>query len=136
MAKTLNTTVVVRDPNGATVVLHPGEKVPDWAKDKIKNPHVWTKSSKKDDSGSQKTSETPTDTGAAATPETPAAGSTPPEDAGLTPPPKVGAGSGADAWREYAVKATAAAGLKLDIADDAKRADIIAALDDAKIATA
>lgn len=53
----------------------------------------------------------------------------------LTVPPTTGAGSSTDAWRDYATKATAAAGLQLDIADDAKRSDIIEALKGAGIAT-
>jgi len=137
MAKTLNTSVVVRDPNGATVVLHPGEKVPDWAKDKIKNPNVWVKSSKKDDAGPQEAPADGADTGTSGAPETSAAGSTQSEDAGsLVIPPKVGAGSGTDTWRAYAIEAGKRAGLKLDIAEDARRGDIIDALEAAKIATA
>lgn len=136
MAKTLNTTVVVRDPNGATVVLQPGVKVPGWAKDKITNPNVWTSSKDDDASDSQESSVTPTGTGTPAGQDDAGAGSTTPQDAPLVVPPKAGAGSSVDAWRDYAEKATKAAGLNLDIADDATRADIIAALDDAKIATA
>lgn len=53
----------------------------------------------------------------------------------LTPPPLNGAGSGAPAWREYAIKSTAAAGLSIEIPDDAKRSDIIDALHSAGIRT-
>lgn len=53
----------------------------------------------------------------------------------LVVPPLVGAGSSTDAWRAYAVKATEAVGLKLDIAADAKRGDIVEALKGAGIAT-
>jgi hypothetical protein len=44
-------------------------------------------------------------------------------DGGLVPPPKVGAGSGAKAWREYAVAAGFA------VPDDASRAEVIEALE-------
>ncbi|MDD7930074.1 hypothetical protein [Microbacterium thalli] len=57
------------------------------------------------------------------------------EDAPLVVPPKAGAGSGADVWRAYAVEAAKRAGLKIAFDDAASRGDIIAALDDAKIAT-
>lgn len=57
------------------------------------------------------------------------------EDAPLVIPPKAGAGSSADAWRDYATKATARAGLNIEFDAEASRGDIIAALDDAKIAT-
>lgn len=59
----------------------------------------------------------------------------PPAQTSLTPPPKSGAGSSADVWRDYAVKATAAAGLNIDLPADAKRDEIIAALAEADIAT-
>lgn len=57
------------------------------------------------------------------------------EDAPLVIPPKAGTGSGADAWRAYAVEAVKRAGLNIEFDDAATRGDIIAALDDAKIAT-
>lgn len=53
----------------------------------------------------------------------------------LQAPPKSGAGSGAEAWRDYATKAVAAAGLNIDIPADAGRGDIIDALNSAGIAT-
>ncbi len=57
------------------------------------------------------------------------------EEPELIIPPKAGAGSGADAWRAYAVEAVKRAGLNIAFDDAATRGDIIAALDDAKIAT-
>lgn len=54
---------------------------------------------------------------------------TPPADAGdgvqleVAPPPKAGQGSSAEAWRNYAV------GLGVEVADDAPRDDVIAALE-------
>ncbi len=49
------------------------------------------------------------------------------------PPPRAGKGSNAKAWRSYAIQAVAAAGLNIDIPEDAQRGDIIAALVDAQI---
>lgn len=53
----------------------------------------------------------------------------------LTPPPLSGAGSGAKAWLDYAVAAVAKAGLNIEFPEDVKREDIVAALDEAGIAT-
>lgn len=50
-------------------------------------------------------------------------------------PPKSGAGSGIDAWRAYAVDAIGRAGQHIDIPDDVKRDELIAALTEAKIPT-
>lgn len=55
--------------------------------------------------------------------------------AALEPPPKSGAGSGAPEWRDYALRAAAAAGLQIEIPAEAKRSDIIEALESAKIRT-
>lgn len=53
----------------------------------------------------------------------------------LQVPPKGGAGSGADAWRAYAVGAAKAKGLNIEIPEGAGREDIIEALNGAGIAT-
>lgn len=104
--------VLVENPDGGDpIVLVAGDKVPDGVK---LGDHVLAPKSEKDDS----------------------AGSTPaatPNDGALVVPKIVGKGSGADAWREYAGKAIAAAGLQIEIADDAKRSDIIEALKGAGI---
>lgn len=50
-------------------------------------------------------------------------------------PPKGGPGSGAPAWRAYALEAATAAGLNIDIPEDADRGDIIDALTTAGIPT-
>lgn len=50
-------------------------------------------------------------------------------------PPRAGAGSSADVWRTYAIEATKARGLNIELPDDASRADIIAALNGAGIPT-
>lgn len=70
---------------------------------------------------------------APASPQEPASASS--ETNVLEPPPKSGAGSAADAWRDYALKAATAAGLQIDIPSGATRADIIEALENAKIRT-
>jgi hypothetical protein len=68
---------------------------------------------------------------------TPPAAAAPAGAAGdeLVPPPLNGAGSAAPAWRDYAIKAVAAAGLEIDIPEDAKRGDIVDALKSAGIRT-
>lgn len=53
----------------------------------------------------------------------------------LAIPPRAGAGSSQEAWRAYAIAATSARGLNIDLPDDTTRADIIAALDGAGIPT-
>lgn len=53
----------------------------------------------------------------------------------VTIPPLNGAGSGKDAWRDYATKATEAAGLSIEIPEDATRGDIVDALKSAGIRT-
>ncbi|WP_345750106.1 hypothetical protein [Microbacterium rhizophilus] len=50
-------------------------------------------------------------------------------------PPKGGKGSGKAEWRAYALAATAAAGLNIDIPEDATRDDIVEALESADIPT-
>lgn len=62
-------------------------------------------------------------------------GSTPPPPAELVPPPLNGAGSSTEVWREYALAATKAAGLSIEIPADAKRSDIVDALTSASIRT-
>ncbi|MFT4281179.1 hypothetical protein [Microbacterium sp.] len=51
----------------------------------------------------------------------------------LTVPPMVGKGSSAADWRVYALAAAEKAGLSIEIPEDAKRADIISALEGAEI---
>ena len=46
-----------------------------------------------------------------------------PESSGVAEPPRSGKGSGVEAWREYATS------LGVEVADDATRDDIIAAVD-------
>lgn len=119
---------------GEPIILRAGDKVPDGVE---VGDHLLAKKSN-DGSGSQDGSN---GSGGPSTPgsgESAAGSSTGSENSGsaIVPPPLVGAGSGTDAWREYAAKATEAAGLKLDIAHDAKRGDIVEALKSAGIPTA
>lgn len=128
--KDLEGVVVAAGVYGEAVILRAGDKVPDGIE---VGDHALEKKSGK---GSQDDASTQAGAEGAGTPETPAVGPTQPADTGsLTPPPLAGAGSGADAWREYAKQSTAAAGLTLEIADDAKRGDIVEALKSAGIAT-
>lgn len=89
--------------------------LPAWAKERITNPDVWDKLDSEPD---------PKRRG-----EDGAEGQTAGEPVGPTPPPKSGAGSSADAWLEYA----SAQGV--DVEQDAKRDDIIAACDAAGVPT-
>lgn len=57
------------------------------------------------------------------------------EKPALKIPAKGGPGSGAPAWRKYAAEATKAAGLNIEIPDEASRDDIIDALNAADIPT-
>lgn len=133
MGKKLNTFVTVHDDEGAAHTFGPQDKLPGWAKKAITNPNVWADGADdQDDDGSQGASGA-SDAGVS---ETGAESPTGSESAGsLAVPPLTGAGSSTDAWRAYAVAATKAAGLQLDIPADAKRGDIVEALKSAGIAT-
>jgi hypothetical protein len=127
--KDLEGVVVAAGAYGEAVILRAGDKVPDGIE--VGDHVLQKKPGTAQDDGS-----TPSGTEGAGSPATPAAGPTQPAGTGsLTPPPLVGAGSSTDAWREYAKQSTAAAGLTLEIADDAKRGDIVEALKTAGIAT-
>jgi hypothetical protein len=106
MAK-LTTTVHVHDDDGRTTVLGPGDTVPDWAVEKITNPDVWD--------------EPPT-----GEPDRKEDGGTSRNDG---PPPMSGAGSGREAWAAYAAAHDVA------VPDDAKRDDIVAAVQAAGVET-
>lgn len=73
---------------------------------------------------------------AAAAQPAPADASTPaPSSDALTPPPLNGAGSSATAWRDYALAATQARKLEIEIPEGSTRGDIIDALKSAGIPT-
>jgi hypothetical protein len=74
---------------------------------------------------------------ASSKPKEPAAPAAPEStgDDELVPPPIAGAGSGTQAWLDYAVAATAKAGLNIEFPDDVRREDIVSALNDAGIST-
>ena len=133
MSKTPNTFVTVHDADGQAHTFAPNEEVPKWASEIITNPNVWASGLSAEEPAVE-----PEPTPEPAT--EPAVGTDPasePEVASeaLVIPPKVGRGSSADAWREYAGKAAEKAGLRIEFDDDAKRDDIITALEEAQIPT-
>ena len=102
MGRRLRTNVHVFDEHGNALVFGPGDDVPGWVEERTTNPKAWA-----DDEP---------------TPE--------PEPEPVQPGPDVqqprsGRGSGRDAWAAYA------ASRGLEVAADAERADIIAAVDEA-----
>jgi len=103
----LNCFVPVMDDVLQVHVFGPDDEVPVWAVAKITNPDVWAISG-----GRAHQAEIPHEV-----------------------PPRRGAGSSTDAWRAHAVTQVAAAGLNIDIPDDATRNDIIAALEAAGLRT-
>lgn len=112
----LNTYVHVVEPGGEgrSATFGPADDLPDWAVEAITNPDVW-------DGPAPEAPPVKSESQADPKPnENSAAGS---------PPPKGGAGSGAQAWREYA------ASKGVVVADDATREDIIAALTEAGVPT-
>lgn len=116
-------TFVTVHRDGESTTFGPGEKLPKWAREQITNPNVWAEDDegKAGEDGGGNSADAGGDGGG--------------EESPLQVPPKAGAGSGADAWRAYAVEAAKRAGLNIELDDAASRGDIIAALDDAKIAT-
>lgn len=125
--KRLNTYVgPVTDDRGLPYQFGPNDEVPDWAREKITNPDVWTDAEDEPEPVDTDTDTAPApapDTGPdlppadtvpqggdQAQPETPDAGDQPSaepkpddqQDAAGDPPPLGGAGSGRDAWAAYA----------------------------------
>ncbi|QJU54340.1 hypothetical protein SCB71_14435 [Herbiconiux sp. KACC 21604] len=128
----LNTHVTVHDENGVAHTFTPDDTVPGWAETAITNPNVWAeKPSKAASSGKTKSKGKEK----SEPKQEPAQEPTGSEDGELVVPPMVGAGSSADAWKAYAVAAVAKAGQNIEFPEDAKRGDIIAALDEAGIQT-
>ena len=143
--------VVERDSDGGLTgrsgTFGPGDEVPDWAVVAITNPDVW------ESQGSRSTLPPAPDSTPDPSAPRPVAGpagvAEEPADelvrlqarinevkAALStmniagsPPPKGGPGSGAPAWREYA------ASKDVEVADDASREDVIAALTEAGVPT-
>jgi hypothetical protein len=123
--------VHVRDERGENHVFGPADDVPDWAAKLITNAKAWEDEPATSDPATAEKS-APKDKkapkagkSAAKAPSEPKAEGAP---AASGEPPRVGAGSGTDAWSGYA------ASLKLTVPEDAKRADIIQLVDDAKAA--
>lgn len=105
----LNTTIHVYD-EGETIVYLPGQEVLPQHRAQITAPGVWE--DEPDTADTVSVDESP-----------------------IVIPPKSGRGSKSAAWIEYAAKATAKRGLRIDIPDDAGRDDIIDALEAAGIPT-
>lgn len=121
MARRLVQYVWVQDPDtGAPVGFGPDDHVPGWAEELITNSEAWGEGE----------GATPAPSPTASEPAgAPDPGATPDPGDADGPPPKVGAGSGRDAWAAYAD----AKGFQVEAGD--KRADIIAALDAAGVPT-
>lgn len=116
--------------------------LPAWAVDRISNPAVWSGAEEPNFSAEPERQEA--ETPQPAPPEEPSTPAVVP-DGGTdsaeperrapvtavigSPPPKRGAGSGVEAWSEYARKAG------VDVPDDAKRDDIVAACEAADVPT-
>lgn len=128
--KKLVSYVTVHDAEGVAHTFAPGDELPKWARDSITNPNVWA-------GGEDDPQEAPNDAGdvdGVGVQEVSAGNPTqPPVEGSLAVPPLNGAGSSKAAWLDYATKATAAAGLQIDIPADAKRDDIVEALRSAGI---
>ncbi|MFD8496334.1 hypothetical protein [Amycolatopsis sp. NPDC059657] len=137
----LRTTVHVTDDAGATHVFGPYSAVPDWATEKITNPKVWEVEPERGQASiiTEPPPAPPADPVPAAAADeavqqqpvgdgdqSPAAAPTEP----LPEPPRSGKGSGADAWREYAMST----GWFDSVSEDANREEIIAAVDEQRAA--
>ncbi len=131
ISKKLVGSVLVANPAGGDpLVLRAGDDVPEGIElgDHVLEPEKAPKTDKSPKGGAKKAEK------AAKSAKAPASEPAPTGDE-LAVPPLTGAGSSAAAWRQYAIAATAKAGLQIEFADDAKRADIIAALQTASIPT-
>ncbi|MDQ7877366.1 hypothetical protein Q9R08_05180 [Microbacterium sp. QXD-8] len=131
--KDLFGSVLVDNPTGGDpLVLVAGDEVPEGV---ALGDHVLAKEKSgdsDDDSGKAAKAAAKAEKKAAKS-ASPAAPSTGSETGDVVVPPQTGRGSGDAAWRDYAKAATAKAGLSIELADDAKKADIIEALKAADI---
>lgn len=100
MGKKFTAFVHVDNGDGKSQVFSPGEPMPEWAEEHVKNPKVWS------DDGKSPAKEAP--------------------QADPVEPPRSGPGSSKDAWVEYARSRG------VEVADDATREDIFAAVDAAR----
>lgn len=133
---------------GRSGMFGPTDSLPDWAVSSINNPDVWAGDPPARSEPAPLATSVPEDPGAElarlegriaelkateflALPQTFVAGVLPPEKGSDQdgPPPKGGAGSGAPAWREYAAKR------QVEVAEDASREDVWAALEAAGVRT-
>jgi len=107
MGRQFTANVHVDNGEGRSQVFRPGDAMPAWAEAHVRNPKVWS------------------DDGKSSTEQAPPAGGSGGGSAGGGPvePPRSGPGSGRVAWTEYAMARS------VDVAGDASREDIIAAVD-------
>ncbi|MEF2979099.1 hypothetical protein [Subtercola sp. YIM 133946] len=122
-----------------------GTSVPAEVAERITNPKAWGDEPTRAESSVKTAGKAPKSKGSGkkaepkAAPAAPAgapdASDTASGETDLVAPPRVGAGSGTDAWRSYALAAVAKAGLNIDIPEGTKRDDIVAALEEAGIST-
>jgi hypothetical protein len=103
MAKLSTYVTVHRSEDGTSHTFGPADDLPSWAEKAITNPDVWDGDPPAHVAGGDE------------------GGSTPPEDSGE--PPRSGPGSSRDAWAKYA------RALGVDVTDEMKQSDIIAAVD-------
>jgi hypothetical protein len=118
----LQSYVHVADEEGRHGVFGPGDDVPEWAAARITNPKAW-KDGVLPDVAEQTAAEDPGTGGGEPTTTAEAQTGGGQGSTELQEPPRSGAGSGLEAWVEYA-KA-----LGYEVAEGAKRDDIIAAID-------
>jgi len=134
MPNLIGNTVVLHPKTGEPVLLGAGGPLPDWAAPLVGDHLVEGRSTRRGASAPAK--EDPAaelvrlqariNALKAAIPSTADGGDEPPQDG---PPPKGGAGSGAPAWRKYA------ASKNVEVAEDASREDVVAALEAAGVPT-
>lgn len=105
MATLVDTTVVRHPSTRKPVVLHKGDRLPDWAQGLV-GAHLLDEPADAD----------------AESPATSDAG-TPGGGSGVEPPPRAGKGSGREAWTEHATA------LGIDVTDDMGRDEIVALIE-------
>lgn len=134
--KDLVGTVLAVDEHNTFLPLHAGDEIPDGY---FVGGHAVHKGNPNDRTPPWRQKNASATLAPAADPTTtPSTPATPDGGQDSTPipiPPKSGAGSGVDAWRAYALDATARAGANIELPADVKRDEIIAALAEAKIPT-
>lgn len=119
----LNCYVYVTGPDGGVHGFGPDSVLPDWAKEKITNPHVW-------ESLQTETVVTVARGGEGGASD-PGAGGAPTGETADGPPPQGGAGASRQRWVDYAAPRLNKLGIEIQA--DWKREDIIAACEKAGV---